>query len=126
MNEQDVNWWLDVQKLGTYQLDKVCRKENQAEFLKIVAKREDYTYNGLSITKSKVKQPLEVVEDYFRTFEYPEKITTPYGHFVKYRLKTFVNNQIQCAKNHKISQYRKDSVTALTKLVGFLSTQKAS
>lgn len=130
MNEQEVNWFLDIQKLGEHNINKICRKENQSEFLEIVAKRDDWKYNGVTLTKIKMKDPLEDVTEFFSKFTFPEVITTPYGHFDKGRLKTFVQNQLECATTKTIgknpNQYQKASLTTLTKLKVFLLTKKAN
>ena len=124
MNPSDVNHWLDVNPKPTQPLNSVCKPQNQPEFLRIVAERCDYTYNGLNLIKHPSMDVMEAVKIFFAKFEVKDHISTMYGGFTKKNFNTFIKNQLECQRSHKEAMYRKDAKRTLVKLMESLSTIK--
>lgn len=127
MNHKKVNDWLDIQPHSEFTLNSMVKPTEQAEFLTIIEKRYDYTYNGLIVEKKAFKIGISDIESYFSNFDFPESHESSFGAFRKYGLKQFATNFIECVKNKKINTAtRKQALITLISLKDYLSTGKAS
>lgn len=124
LDPKKVQFWLDTNPIKEQPLSKVCKPENQAEFLEIALQHPQYEYNGIYLIKKPILEPIDELQEYFSTFDFKHYHETPYGSFQKGNFKKFVLNQIECAKNHKMTRYRVDAIKTLTKLKEYLSTKK--
>lgn len=123
---QSFHHFLDTNPKDVLDLNHICKKENQAEFLELLKTRKDYRYNGLYIEKVQVKSQLQEIEEFFSTFDFDKskQYETPYGLFTSSDLKKIVSNFIQCSKKNKDYHYRTGAITSLQRLMDFLSAKK--
>lgn len=126
LDTKKVQFWLDTNPIKEQPLSKVCRLENQSEFLEIALKHPQYTYNGLNLIKKPKHKPIDEIEKFFSTFDFQPTQQTPYGYFEKGNFKRFVENQIKCAKSHKETIYRASAMKTLTKTMDYLSMKKVN
>ena len=99
LNHDKVHFWLDTQTAKEIDPIQSVPAHLRAEFLTIIEKRVDYTYNGLKVLKTARKTNIEIIEDFFSNFDFPEIHDSSLGYFTNYRLKEFVTNFIKCAKS---------------------------
>lgn len=127
LDRQKVIFWLDTQTKDEIDLHKVVPAHFQAEFLTIVAEREDYVYNGLKVLKKRVKTNIEILEEFLHEFDFPETHSSGFGNFTNFTIRTFYENFLKCAKskNKKIPpSVRIHAIKSLMQLKDVLSTRK--
>jgi hypothetical protein len=129
LDHAKVIFWLDTQTRKEIDLHKVVPAHLHTEFLSIIDKRDDYEYNGLKVVKKHVKTNIEILDEFFTNFDFPEVHSSSYGYFTKNRLKQFFESFLKCAKskNQKIPQATKnEAIRTLMRLKAYLSTNAAS
>lgn len=126
LDQEKVIFWLDTQKQKEFTLDSVVPKHLQSEFLTIIEKRDDYSYNGLKVQKKHVKTKIEILDEFFVNFDFPEVHSSSFGYFQKHGLKLFYSNFLKCAKskNQKIPQaIKNEAAKTLMRLKACLSAR---
>lgn len=129
LNREKTHFWLDTQTRKEFDPNTLVPAHLRGEFLTLIEKRLDYTYDGLKVRKKYVKKPLEIVEEFFSTFTFPEYHESSFGCFLNFELKTFVDNFLKCAKskNKKIPQATKNHAKqTLMRLKSFLLANTAT
>ena len=124
LDPDKVKFWLDTNTVKEQPLGKVCKAENQAQFLEIALAHPQYTYNGVTLKKKPIRPELEELNEFFSTFEYLKQHTIPYGCFTEKDLKRFIKQFTECAKTHKETNYRVQARRVLTRLREYLLTEK--
>ena len=124
LDPEKVIFWLDTNTVKEQPLSKVCKPENQKQFLEIALEHPQYSYNGVTLTKTPVRPELETLKEFFSNFEYQNNHSIPYGCFTKNNLIKFIKGFSECAKNHKETNYRVQARKVLTKLKEYLLTEQ--
>jgi hypothetical protein len=125
INKESFHHFLDTNKKEVLDINHVCRKENQAEFIELLKERSDYKWNGLNIRKLKQKDQLQEIDEFFSNFDFESKqqYELPYGFFTPKTLKQFATNFISCAKQNKTNYQGVSAKLSLVKLMEYLSGQ---